>query len=502
MKDMFQEGILKHTSMTAWLPVVGIVGGVAFCRGRRRHPFTYLLRLCIVCAFVPVLNSAFYALNSSYYARWYYMPVLVLCGATASALGSPRLARAEVPRALGLVAAVTASAAAFGLVPNRDGEGNLTLGVVEEPLRFWPLLGISLLGLAVFALVWYGRRGRQRLASTLLAAVLGFSWLYGTVHLSITKYGQWETDRNLIAQTYGAAEEVNAALPDDAFYRLDAYGGYNNLGLWLDKSCIQFFNSTVAPSILEFYPSVGVKRDVNSKPEADLYALRGLLSVRYTLVPLDQVDAWQEQALPGWQPAAQTSQYALYENENWLPMGFAYDWYVTAEQLETVPESERANILLKALLLDEEQLPLYGHLLAPLPDSALRERTYEDYTADCAARRAAGVAEFTATRTGFTASCRYDAETLVLFSVPYDDGFTATVNGAPADILKVDNGLMAVCVPGGEAAVEFTYHTPGLGLSARVSLAALAVYAAYLLIICYRKRKKSCQTMPNSLPPN
>ena len=82
-RDMFQEGILKHTSMTAYLPLVGIAGGIAFCRGRRSHPFTYIMKACILCAFVPVLNSAFYALNSSYYARWYYMPVLVLCGATA-----------------------------------------------------------------------------------------------------------------------------------------------------------------------------------------------------------------------------------------------------------------------------------------------------------------------------------------------------------------------------------------------------------------------------------
>ena len=83
---MFSEGILKHTSMTAYLPVVGIAGGLAFCRGRRSHPFTYILKVCVVCAFVPILNSLFYALNSSYYARWYYMPVLVLCGATAPAI--------------------------------------------------------------------------------------------------------------------------------------------------------------------------------------------------------------------------------------------------------------------------------------------------------------------------------------------------------------------------------------------------------------------------------
>ena len=58
---MFSEGILKHTSMTAYLPVVGIAGGLAFCRGRRSHPFTYILKVCVACAFVPILNSLFYA---------------------------------------------------------------------------------------------------------------------------------------------------------------------------------------------------------------------------------------------------------------------------------------------------------------------------------------------------------------------------------------------------------------------------------------------------------
>ncbi|MBM6901490.1 hypothetical protein H6B10_18010, partial [Gemmiger formicilis] len=37
----------------------------------------------------------FYALNSSYYARWYYMPVLVLCGATAYTLERPHLAERQ-----------------------------------------------------------------------------------------------------------------------------------------------------------------------------------------------------------------------------------------------------------------------------------------------------------------------------------------------------------------------------------------------------------------------
>lgn len=491
LKDLFQEGILKHTSLTAYLPLVGAAGGLAFCRARERHPFTYILKVCVVCAFVPVLNSAFYALNSSYYARWFYMPILVLCGATCCLLARPNLAERQLPRAFALTTFITLTTVVFALVPNKDDDGDFKLGVLDEPARFWAIFGMTVLGIVIFALLWHRCRDKRRWHAVLTAGVLGFSLLYGTLHLSLTKYAQWGVDGNLIAQTYDSVDDVAAALPDDGFYRLDAYGAHNNLGLWFDKSCLQFFNSTVAPSIMRFYPEVGVKRDVNSKPDTDNYALRGLLSVRYTLVAKDKADEWDEKALPGWQRFAETDAYLIYENENWVPMGFAYDYYVTAEQLETVAEDERAQILCRAVLLNDEQISAFGGMLQPLPDDELTRRDADAYAEDCAARRAAAVAEFTATDTGFTAKTAYAEDELVFFSVPYDDGFTATVNGAPAAIEQVDDGMMAVCVPAGESNIEFTYHTPGLKASAIVSVAGLAAYGIYLLIL--RKRAKRQQ---------
>ena len=199
-------------------------------------------------------------------------------------------------------------------------------------------------------------------------------------------------------------------------------------------------------------------------------------------------DKGPDKDLPGWQRTGETDAYALYENENWVPMGFTYDCYVTADQLERVSEEERAQILCRAILLDDDQISAFGSLLEPLPDEELTNRGEDAYAADCAARRAAGVAAFTATDTGFTAKTAYDADELVFFSVPYDDGFSATVNGEPAAIEKVDDGLMAVYVPAGENEIEFTYHTPGLKVSACVSAAAIAVYGVYLLGII-RKRK-------------
>lgn len=490
LKDLFQEGILKHTSMTVYLPVVGIAGGLVFCRVRRRHPFARIMKVCLICAFVPVLNSMFYALNSSYYARWYYMPVLVLCAATAITLQKANLCETEYRRALGLVALCTLSSIAFALVPN-EKDGTTTIGVVEEPLRYWGILLVSMLGVGLFwLLLHYRRRLAARFPAAVLAVVLGFSFVYGQVHLSITKYGQWYHDADYVQQTRREAPELNAVLPDDVFYRLDAYDSYNNLGLWLDKSCIQFFNSTVAPSILEFYPTVGVKRDVNSKPEASLYALRGLLSVRYTLVPKEKVEDWEKEKLEGWNLVSSTTSYLIYENENWVPMGFTYDSYITEEDFETVSDTNAGNVLMKALLLTDEQVERYGQMMQNLTDDEKNNISYEDYVQDCTARRESAVTSFTATRTGFTAQADLEAENLVLFSVPYDDGFTATVNGVPAEVEKVDNGLMAVAAPAGHSEIVFTYHTAGLRQSVAVSAGAIVVYAVWVAVLHRKKRRE------------
>ena len=490
LTDLFDEGVLKWTSLSAYLPVVGLAGGLAFCRVRRRHPFARLLKICLLFALVPVLNSAFYALNSSFYARWYYMPVLILCGATVKLLENERAVRTDLPSTLGFVALATLSSIAFAVVPNgTDEDGAPLIGVVDSQPGFGGILAVTMLGIGLFALVlWYCRKEPRRIVVLLLPVVLGFSFVYGTVHLSITKYGQLTHDSTYVEQTYGEAptlrETLDSLAGEDGFYRLDAYECHNNMGLWLDRSCIQFFNSTVAPHILEFYPSVGVTRDVNSKPDVSLYALRGLLSVRYTLVPEEKQADWEQEGLQGWNLAARSGSYLIYENENWVPMGLTYDYYISEDAFEELPEEERGNVLMKAVLLDQDQIYQWKDLLDPLPQSELDARDYTDYVKDCAARRQTAAVSFTATSTGFTAQMEdLDRQTLAVFSVPYDDGFTATVNGQPAPILKVDNGLMAVAVPSGDSEIVFRYQTPGLGVGIGIALSAAVLYLVYGLIL-------------------
>ena len=85
-----------------------------------------------------------------------------------------------------------------------------------------------------------------------------------------------------------------------------------------------------------------------------------------------------------------------------------------------------------------------------------------EYLENCTERAASSCDSFTWDHTGFEATISLDAANLVFFSVPYDAGWSATVNGQPAEILQANVGFMAVLVPAGNCTITFTYQTPGM----------------------------------------
>ena len=175
---------------------------------------------------------------------------------------------------------------------------------------------------------------------------------------------------------------------------------------------------------------------------------------------------------------------------NFVPMGFTFDYYITPEQLVTVGMDKRSNLLLKALVLTDEQIEKYGDKLQQLPEAEFDKLTYSDFVKDCADRREQTADTFETNNYGFTATTSFDTDELVFFSVPYEkNAFTATVNGEPVDVEEVDCGLMAIPVPAGEADIVVTYHTPGLKEGVTISITGLIIWILYALV-CYNKGKK------------
>lgn len=516
LPNLFTEGAIKWTSMSAFLPIVSVSGVIAYCRGRKKSPMKVILGIMLVMAMVPILNSSFYAFNASYYARWYYMPILIMAFMTLQSLEDESF---DLVYSTKLTLILTAAWAIFGLIPN-EKDGVQVVGVAQYSSKFWVTIITALLGVGIFYMLVKMRK-KVKFAPLLLSAVMGFSVFYSVVHISLGKFPQWESDYEYMEQQYYGTQEIT--WPDDQFFRTDSYETYDNIGLWIDKSNLQTFNSVVTPSIMEFYPELGVKRDVSSKPERWNYALRGLLSVQYTIMPKYEQEDFEKadgeknyQGNKGWVFDREEGGFVIYKNENFIPMGFTYDSYITMDNLDLATERDRASLLVSAIGLDDEQAEKYGYLFengsygtaseSTDADGETKKQynyptvTYESYVQDVKERNQHASYDVTADSSGLVSKIQLDKESMVFYSIPYDKGFSATVNGQPVEVLKVSGGMSAVVAPAGDNEIVFTYHTPGFKLGIIIMVISILVLIAYLYL-CKKASKKALENTNEEIEP-
>lgn len=493
----------KWASLGAWLPMFGMTGVIAyFQHTKHRDWLRRLLIIFVIMAFVPFLNQAFYMFNESYYARWYYMLTLLMALATMKAIDGRHV---DWNRAIGWSAGITLFiAATIGFFKYENEKDKPETGLMKYPERFWIYVAIAMLAiLLTAAMVSLMKKDRRRAISGMLAGTLCFSVITFAYFIAVGKSMSYDP-RTFIIPYAIESDDIDLTDMDSDRYRIDVYKSMDNMAIYWGLPSINAFHSMVPASVMEFYPEVGVDRGVGTRPEVEEFGLRSLLSVRWLFDEVGDGTEFSDKStgetlMPGYKYYATQNGFDIWENECYLPMGYTFDKYISYEDFENTGKSIRHQLLLKGIVLDEEQEKKYSSILPKLNMDEVQysfasNSDYDVYFEDCRALQDEVCDTFEYTRTGFNASINLEKSNLVFFSVPYDSGWTAYVNGEPAEIEKVDVGFMAVLCGAGENTIEFKYMTPGLKEGAIVSGASFAI--AGVLILCdklpavLKKRKK------------
>ncbi len=496
----FPGADVKWSSLGGWLPMFGMTGVLAYCMAKRGSWIKRIICTSFVFSFFPILNSSFSFFNSAYYARWFFMPILIMALATVMALEDTDISWNSAFRWVGGITA--AFALVIGLFPQRikadDGSDKVKyiFGLFTEPLnrtyllRFWVACAIAVAGLLMTLAVVKGMKKRDRgFFNIALCFVCMISIIYGAVFIY---EGSGLSNSKEVVIDNIIEGEVTLEGDKDTF-RVDTYDCEDNTPMFYGYSSVNAFHSIVPQSIVDFYEFIGEERDVASRPESDNYALRNLLSVKYVfnLINEKPFEENGETKMPGYTFYDTKAGHLIYENDNYIPMGFTYDNYVSYETIEDFGSNYRANIMLKGILLSDEQIKKYGDILSPLPSEGYYLFDEAELSADCKALADTASDDFTYTDNGFTATINTEKDTLAFFSVPFEAGWKATVNGKAVDIEKVNVGFMAVPVEAGENDIVFTYKTPGLYEGVIISGGSAAVFIIYLIICAATKKRRA-----------
>lgn len=477
--NLFSSASAKWSSIGGYLPMFSLAGVISFMRAKKKHWATKLTAVCTFMAFIPILNSAFYMFNSSYYARWYYMPILIMAMMTAYALDNRQI---SFKKGISVCFFALACFAVVGILPSLVEGETVFASLPEYPAYFWITLALSagMLGMLVYLI-----KHRKKCADYLTKAVSFtiIACIISTFSVTIFCISAGPYPKPYIQNTIGSIDSFELEDDSNGFWRAD--GNNDNYTMLWGYSSMRCFHSVVNTSIMDFYESIGVQRDVASRPDTNVYAIRGLLSVQYYFNTSDS-----DCTMPGFVFYDTQGNFDIYKNEYYVPMGFTYDYYMTKQQFEDKADSVKDNVLMKAMVLNSKQIEKYSDILEQAPDEVLRQTSADDYLNDCLDRASVACYNFEYDSKGFSAKIDLESDELVFFSVPYDKGFSAKVNGESVEIERVSNGFMAVRVPAGQAnEIVFEYSTYGLFEGIIISLAGLALFVVYM-IVCKLSKKR------------
>lgn len=498
---MFPEAGAKWSSVALYLPLFSMAGVATFIGGaRRRHWLRPVLIACFVMAFVPGLNSAFVLFNGNFYTRWFYMLELMCILATVYALEHSE--ECDLRRGLVFTAVTTGGMALLVTlhpveydkeIINEAGktitEKSMHLNLFELDATVYIQFAVAALFLVLLGILLHTRKkssewhfSQLALTMTVICSMVLSIWFVGYGRI----LGPYVRD-------YDRAVSADISIDDPTYYRIEGLLEMNNVNMLWDKSSLKSFTSIIPSSTFDLYELLDITRDVNSAPDTDRYAFRALTRVKYVIVRNDRDEEKTKTALDELQIYEHHStcgDYEIYSTDYVLPMGFAYDGYVSYDRAEKHGAADK--LMCRAVALTDEQAERYSDILTDMPEAEAAKVSLNQFKEDVRARQEAGVEAFNVTNTGFIATTDYDSDELVVFSVPYDRGWRAEVNGVPTCIEKVNGGFMAVKVPAGKGTLVFTYETPGLGTGGLCSVAGILLLGGYLFIhyVLLRRRPR------------
>ena len=163
-----------------------------------------------------------------------------------------------------------------------------------------------------------------------------------------------------------------------------------------------------------------------------------------------------------------------------MPTGFGYDTYAAAGEFAKLTTVQKDQVILKAIVIDDAEQARFAGLqrleLGNLPD----DYPIPTFLEDVGARKAAALALTEHGENEIRGNINLDKKALLFFSIPFDVGWSARVDGQPARLEKVDFGLTGILLDKGAHSIELSFRPRFLTLGLIVSALALLTFVALL----------------------
>lgn len=456
MRSRSMVQLVNFSSTELYLPVVGSILAFSYFWKNKKNWISILMFILGIFMFIPILNSSFILFQTSYYSRWFYMATLILVLMSIKCLEEKNSIMPGI--LIGILFSLTLGVGLYlyGRYVDKIIENKNILVLIV----FFAI--INLLILCIF-------KNRRKHILLLTISVFVYVTIWGNLNLYYYKEDSFTTPESY----YDYLDAKDVIKIDNNVRTNSATSCYYNYGFILNINNIKNFNSNVSGSSFEFFKSLDYDRNIITEIAPKDKELNDFLGVKYFIDCNELEDLKQF----GYIPSGKYGNLILYENPEYKEFGFALNDYINIKEFNTKNYDEKINILNNKVVLTDEQIRKYKYLFKG-------EITYNSN-------------KFSFKNNGFESIIDSNNEALAIYTIPYDKGFSAKINGKDAEIEKVDNGFMAIKINKGLNKIEFKYMTPGLIAGFIVSVVSLILYILYLIFNIKEQNQTSNKVLSN-----
>ena len=503
----YDGGRLSWGSLALWIPLFGCTGVFAYIKSYKKHWITKLITVlfCFMC--IPVLNSLFQMLHNDLYFRWTYAFSLIIILATVIALDS--VEKTVWKKAWRLSGLFIFAVSAFVLLMPTTVKDKNYIGTTNFSVEIFIYIGFAIASFFLLGIYVY----KKIKLNTLIIISCVMCLLYqSTMSFVISIPSTWQN--NVYISSIINGRNNFEPLSDNNTDRYNTYKTLYNYGIAYNVAHVNSFHSVLPCSIFDFYNAIGVNRSVNTSSNTDQYGTDALLSVRYLVTGIDPsssgeelkssesfynvLNDWRDKPpfynsetkktlISGYHYVGEQNGLYYFENENFVPIGFCYNGYITKDEFDKIPKSGKHLALAQTLVLDNDIAQKYNINHIKLSDL---KYDYDSYVSACKSLKSNCCTNQKYVENGFVANYTSDSNDLLFLSIPYESGWTAYVNGSQVDIEKASFGFMCIPVNAGKNDIKLIYNTPGLNIGIIVSIVSLAVFCAYCIISIKKEKRR------------
>ena len=359
----------------------------------------------------------------------------------------------------------------------------------------YAILALLLLSMAAITIARFSiRMSNAAMAALALMMIFHATWeSYTTIDGFVLKTvnGQVNTENQRSALTRanwmlpsGFGRDTEAALAelnlaDDAALRVEMT--YADFSRWNDSMTHNFDGYSYYNTSYNRYAETFVR---TIWPEGSIFAgyasfllnpdnaeLASLLDIEYVIC-----DENEMQGVLGYECISANDDYQIYENTNASGLGIMFDQIISWDAFDALDLDQKREMLTSAIVLGEGSAAEDIQLVDDW-GSYYQENGVEFKKGDSDGE--------------YTATVSADHTRYLMVSIPYDEGWTATIDGVEVSTLTADIGFTGLIIEAGEHQIELTYKTPWMNYGMIVSLIGLILLIAETIIFRKTDRRKA-----------